>query len=236
LDGMTGRRHNSNAELMGQGIGNLVVPFFGGITATAALARSTALVRAGAETPVASMLHAVFVGLAVLVLAPWLSWLPLASLAVLVGLAVLVRAPWRSWLPMAWLAALLLMVAWNMSEARKVVALLKRAPLGDVLVLLTCLSLTVLFDMVIAIATGIVLASLLFMRDVSRMTRLSDITHARRQGMSVQLDEVPEGWAVFKITGPLFFAAADRVFAELAAQGGDREGLILYMDGVPLLD
>src|SRR5690606_6493641 len=213
LDGMTGRRHNSNAELMGQGIGNLVVPFFGGITATAALARSTALGRAGAETPVAAMLHAVVVGLAVLVLAPWLSWLPMASLA-----------------------ALLLMVAWNMSEARKVVALLKRAPLGDVLVLLTCLSLTVLFDMVIAIATGIVLASLLFMRDVSRMTRLSDITHARRQGMSVQLDEVPEGWAVFKITGPLFFAAADRVFAELAAQGGDREGLILYMDGVPLLD
>src|SRR5690606_28481304 len=129
LDGMTGRRHQANSELLGQGIGNLVVPFFGGVTATAAIARSTASVRAGAETPVAGMIHGVFVMAGLLVLAPWLAYLPMASMA-----------------------ALLLMVAWNMSEAPKVVALLRKAPPGDVLVLLLCLALTVLFDMVIAIS------------------------------------------------------------------------------------
>ena len=213
LDGMSGRRHHSNSELLGQGVGNLVAPFFGGITATAALARSAAGFRAGAESPVAAMIHALFVVAGLVVLAPWLSWLPMASMS-----------------------ALLLMVAWNMSEAHKVRGLLRKAPKGDVLVLLTCLSLTVLFDMVIAIGTGIVLASLLFMRDVSQMTKVTDISGSRRQGLSGTLDEVPEGWVVFKITGPLFFAAADRVFAELVAQLEARAGVILYMDAVPVLD
>lgn len=213
LDGMSGRRHHSNSELLGQGVGNLVVPFFGGITATAALARSTAGFRAGAESPIAGMIHALFVMAGLLVLAPWLSWLPMASMA-----------------------ALLLLVAWNMSEAHKVRSLLRKAPRGDVLVLLTCLSLTVLFDMVIAISTGIVLASLLFMRDVSQMTKVSDISASRHQGLSGQLDEVPAEWSVFKITGPLFFAAADRVFSELLQQLEGRHGVILYMDAVPVLD
>lgn len=213
LDGMTGYRHHANSELLGQGIGNLVVPFFGGITATAAIARSTVNYRSGAQSPVAGMIHALFVTAGLLALAPALSWLPMASMA-----------------------ALLLMVAWNMSEAHKVAALVRKAPKGDVLVLLTCLSLTVLFDMVVAITTGIVLASLLFMRDVSQMTKVSDITASRRQGLSGTLDEVPADWTVFKITGPLFFAAADRVFSELLAQSVDRRGVILYMDAVPVLD
>ncbi len=213
LDGMTGRRHHANSELLGQGIGNLVVPFFGGITATAAIARSTVSYRSGAESPVAGMIHAVFVMAGLLVLAPVLSWLPMASMA-----------------------ALLLMVAWNMSEAHKVAGLIRKAPKGDVLVLLTCLSLTVLFDMVIAISTGIVLASLLFMRDVSLMTKVSDITASRSQGLSGTLDEVPNDWSVFKITGPLFFAAADRVFSELLSQSAEKRGVILYMDAVPVLD
>src|SRR5690606_7844568 len=189
LDNMTGTRHHANSELLGQGIGNLVVPFFGGITATAAIARSAVNYRAGAQSPVASMIHALFVMAGLLALAPALSYLPMASLA-----------------------ALLLLVAWNMSEAHKVAGLVRKAPWGDVLVLLACLSLTVLFDMVVAITTGIVLASLLFMRDVSEMTRVSDISSSRQQGLSGQLDEVPPGWTVFKIRGPLFFAAADRVF------------------------
>ncbi|HKJ94884.1 MAG TPA: C4-dicarboxylic acid transporter DauA, partial [Gammaproteobacteria bacterium] len=147
LDGMTGRRHHANDELLGQGIGNVIVPFFGGITATAAIARSTANYRAGAQSPISSVVHALVVMAGLLVLAPWLSYLPMASMA-----------------------ALLMLVAWNMSEAHKVVRLLRRAPSGDILVLLTCLSLTVLMDMVIAISVGVVLASLLFMRDISRMT------------------------------------------------------------------
>lgn len=131
LDGMTGKKHQSDNELIGQGIGNVLAPFFGGITATAAIARSAANVRAGATSPVSSLVHAL------LVLAPALSWLPLSAMV-----------------------ALLLLVAWNMSEAHKVISLLRWAPKDDIIVMLLCMSLTVLFDMVIAITVGIVLASL----------------------------------------------------------------------------
>lgn len=209
LDGMSGRRHSANSELLGQGIGNIVVPFFGGITATAALARSAANYRAGAESPVAAMVHALVVMAGLLALAPLLAYLPMASMA-----------------------ALLLMVAWQMSEAPKVVNLLRKAPGSDILVLVTCLSLTVLFDMVIAISTGVVLASLLFMRDISTMTKVTDISGNRK----LITNDLPEGWAAYRINGPLFFAAADRVFSELTLLAADKRGVILNMDGVPLLD
>lgn len=209
LDGMTGYRHHANGELLGQGIGNLVAPFFGGITATAAIARSAANYRAGARSPLASIIHALVVLAGLLLLAPILAYLPMASMA-----------------------ALLLIVAWNMSEAPKVVELLRKAPLGDVLVLLCCLSLTVLFDMVIAISTGIVLASLMFMRDIAGMTRVNDISTQRKHVPA----ELPSGWSVIKVTGPLFFAAADRVFEEVLAMAEEQQGIVLYMDAVPLLD
>lgn len=210
LDGMSGRRHNANGELLGQGLGNLAAPFFGGFAATAALARSAANFRAGATSPVAAMVHALVLMAAVLFLARWLSYLPMATMA-----------------------ALLLLVAWNMSEAHKVRELLARAPKQDVLILLVCLSLTVLFDMVIAIAVGIVLASLLFMQQIAAMTRISDVSSQRKL---VGETPLPEGWRLIKISGPLFFAAAERVFDELLEQCPGQRGLILYMDGVPLLD
>ena len=209
LDGMSGRRHHANGELLGQGMGNLVAPFFGGITATAAIARSATNYKAGAKSPISAMIHALIVLAGLLILAPWLSWLPMASMA-----------------------ALLVIVAWNMSEAHKVVALLKRAPVGDILVLMTCMSLTVLFDMVLAISVGIVMASILFMRDLAGMTRFQDVSMQRKH-VPVAL---PEGWAVLKLSGPLFFAAAERVFDELAESVQGRQGIVLYMDGVPLLD
>ncbi|GAA0787242.1 C4-dicarboxylic acid transporter DauA [Marinobacterium sediminicola] len=209
LDGMTGKRHHANGELLGQGLGNLIAPFFGGFTATAALARSAANYRAGACSPVASMVHALVVLAGLLLLAPVLAWLPMASMA-----------------------ALLLMVAWNMSEAPKLIALLRKAPPGDVLVLFTCLLLTVLFDMVIAIFAGILLASLLFMRDLAGMTRFTDVS---RQTKHVPGELLP-GWKVYKLSGPLFFAAADRVFDELQTDIKGSRGVVLYMDGVPLLD
>lgn len=209
LDGMTGKRHSANSELLGQGIGNILAPFFGGITATAALARSAANYRAGAESPVAGMVHA---------------------LVVLTGLVSL--ASILAYLPMSAMAALLVMVAWNMSEAPKAVHLLKTAPRSDVLVFLTCFSLTVLLDMVIAITTGILLAAVLFMREMAQMTKVTDITGSKRlAGVGL-----PSGWQVFKINGPLFFAAADRIFGELASQTASARGLILYMDGVTVLD
>lgn len=209
LDGASGKRHSANSELLGQGIGNIITPFFGGITATAALARSSANFKAGAQSPVASMVHAVVVLLALLMLTPVLAYIPMAALA-----------------------ALLVMVAWGMSEAPKAVHLLKTAPRSDMLVFVVCLLLTVIFDMVLAITAGIVLAALLFMKDIAAMTKVTDISANKKQ-ISQPL---PDGWKVLKISGPLFFAAADRIFAEIALLGAQQRGLVLYLDGVSLLD
>ncbi|MDX1268678.1 MAG: SulP family inorganic anion transporter, partial [Oceanisphaera sp.] len=191
------------------GIGNIIAPFFGGITATAAIARSAANVKAGAESPIAAMVHA---------------------LVVLAGLVLL--APMLAYLPMPAMAALLMVVAWNMSEAHKAVKLLKTAPVADILVFMTCFSLTILFDMVLAITVGILVAAVLFVRDIAEMTRVSDISGHRR----LLETSLPADWSVFKINGPLFFAAADRVFSELAEMSRQRRGVVLYMDGVAILD
>ncbi|MDK3006763.1 C4-dicarboxylic acid transporter DauA [Providencia rettgeri] len=203
LDNMTGKKHHSNSELIGQGIGNIAAPFFGGITATAAIARSAANVRAGATSPISAVIHSILVILTLLVLAPMLSYLPLAAMS-----------------------ALLLIVAWNMSAAGKVMYLIKRAPKDDIIVLVLCMSLTVLFDMVIAITVGIVLASLLFMRRIANMTR------------STQLAETDEEKSrlVVRINGPLFFAAAERIFDELRVKSEGYESIIMQWDAVPVLD
>ncbi|QTF08475.1 C4-dicarboxylic acid transporter DauA [Brenneria izadpanahii] len=202
LDGMTGKKHNSNAELVGQGFGNIIGPFFGGITATAAIARSAANVRAGATSPVSAIVHSLMVLLALLVLAPWLSYLPLAAMA-----------------------SLLLMVAWNMSEAHKVIDLLRHGPKDDIIVMVLCMSLTVLFDMVVAITIGIVLASLLFMRRIARMTKLSELPGT----------QLPDH-LVLRVNGPLFFAAAERIFSDLLDRSEDYQTIILQWDAVPVLD
>ena len=197
-----GTKHKANSELIGQGLGNMVAPFFGGITATAAIARSAANVRAGATSPISAVIHAILVILALLVLAPLLSWLPLSAMA-----------------------ALLLMVAWNMSEAHKVVDLLRHAPKDDIIVMLLCMSLTVLFDMVIAISVGIVLASLLFMRRIARMTRLAPVNV-----------DVPDDVLVLRVIGPLFFAAAEGLFTDLESRIKGKRIVVLKWDAVPVLD
>lgn len=209
LDGMSQKRHHSNGELLGQGIGNLVTPWFGGITATAALARSATNYRVGAVSPIAAIIHALVVLAAILLLAPWLAKIPMATMA-----------------------AMLLIVAWNMSEASKAIKLIRQANLGDALVLLSCFSLTVIFDMVIAICTGVVLAALLFMRDIAQMTQVKDISSVRKHVP----EPLPEGTAVYKINGPLFFAAADRVFDQLEHLSQAKQKIILYLDGVSILD
>lgn len=209
LDGMSQKRHHSNGELLGQGIGNLVTPWFGGITATAALARSATNYRVGAISPIAAIIHSLVVLAAILLLAPWLAKIPMATMA-----------------------AMLLMVAWNMSEAPKAIKLIRQANLGDVLVLLSCFSLTVIFDMIVAICAGVVLAALLFMRDIAQMTQVKDISGVRKH-VPVPL---PDGTAVYKVSGPLFFAAADRVFDHLEHLSQEKQKIILYLDGVSILD
>jgi len=209
LDGMSGKKHSANSELLGQGFGNIITPFFGGITATAAIARSTANYKAGAISPISSMIHAIVVLLSLVLFSSLLSYLPMAGMA-----------------------ALLLFVAWNMSEAPKILHLLKKSPANEIFVFFICFSLTIFFDMVIAITAGIVLASLLFMKQIAEMTKVHDITNHKK----LVNKQLPNNWKVYKINGPLFFAAADSVFGELSHLTEKYEGVILYLDGVSILD
>src|SRR5690606_25427981 len=178
-DGMAGTKHDSNGELFSQRIGNIPAPLAGGIAATAAIARSAANVRAGAFSPIAAIIHAGVVLLAVVFLAPMFSHLPMAALA-----------------------ALLLMVAWNMSEPKHVIHTLRISPRNDVLILLTCLSLTVLFDMVLAVGVGLLLAAGLFIKSMSDLTDTASVSRDEDD-----TKDLPDTVAVYAIRGPLFFGA-----------------------------
>jgi SulP family sulfate permease len=208
-DGMTGSKHDPNGELIGQGLGNLLAPLFGGITATAAIARSAANVRAGAFSPLAAIIHSGVVLVAILFLAPLFSYLPMAALA-----------------------ALLLMVAWNMSEVRHVQHTLRIAPRSDVLVLLTCLTLTVLFDMVLAVGVGLLLAAGLF---IKRMSDLTD-TESLPRNFHQALHDLPEHVLVYAIRGPLFFGAAEKALSVLRRFTPGVKVVIVDISAVPLLD
>jgi SulP family sulfate permease len=211
-DGMTGKKHDPNAELVGLGIANIVAPIFGGIAATGALARTATNVRSGGRSPFASVFHSLVVLGAMLALAPLVAYLPMASLA-----------------------ALLVLVAWNMSEARQFIDLARIAPKSDVFILITCFLLTVFFDMVVAISVGFLMAAVLFMR------RMAELTETRLQLDSIQEGEaqldLPEGAILYEINGPLFFGAAQTAMGTL--HGIRAEGfrvLILNLGHVPAID
>lgn len=208
-DGMTGDKHNPNDELIGQGLGNIVAPFFGGIPATAAIARTAANVRAGGNSPLSSVVHALFIVAAILVLAPLLARIPMASMA-----------------------ALLLVVAWGMSEARHFVRIVRIAPRDDVMTLLTCFSLTVVFNMEIAVAVGIGLAALLFIR------RSIDLTGARLIERHEHLhgEQLPASVLLYDIDGALFFGAAQKALNEIATLRREVRVVILDMTDVTMLD
>lgn len=210
-DGMTGTRHDPDGELVGQGIGNVLAPLFGGIAATGALARTATNIRSGARSPVAAVVHAAVVLLAILALAPLLAHLPMASLA-----------------------ALLLVVAWNMSEVRHFARTLRVAPKSDSFVLLTCFALTVLFDMVIAIAVGIVLAALLFMRRMAELTDTQVVIGGSGDEVAVG---VPDGVTLYEVHGALFFGAAQKAMEELAGvQHEESRVVVLALGGVRVID
>lgn len=208
-DGMTGQTHEPNAELVAQGVGNIVAPFFGGFAATGAIARTATNVRHGGRSPIAAFTHAVFILAAVVSLAPLLGYLPMAALA-----------------------ALLLIVAKNMSDMRHFFYVLRVGPKSDVAVLITCFSLTVIFDMVIAVSAGIVLAAVLFMR---RMAEVSDIKLIGSE--HPHLDEpLPKGVLLYEINGPLFFGAAQKAMSSLHTIGNGVKVVILDMESVPAID
>jgi SulP family sulfate permease len=208
-DGMAGTRHDPNAELLAQGAANLISPFFGGFASTGAIARTATNIRAGGRSPVAAMVHAVFVGVAMVALAPVLAYLPMAALA-----------------------ALLLVVAWNMSDIKHFRHVLRVAPKSDVAVLLTCFGLTVMFDMVIAVTTGVMLAALLFMR------RMAEISGARIvEGKHHALREpLPDGVVLYEIAGPLFFGAAQKAMGALETVSDSARVVILDLEDVPAMD
>ncbi len=206
-DGMTRTRHDPNAELIGQGLGNMVVPFFGGITATAAIARTATNIRSGAHSPIAAVVHAVVVLLAVVAIAGLLGMVPMAALA-----------------------ALLFIVAWNMAELRHVVHTLRSAPAGDIAVLLTCFGLTVLIDMVVAVAVGIALAAALF---IHSMVRLSE---ARRVEQGCTDEALPRDVVVYDLNGPLFFAVAEKALSSLRVVDPGVRLVVLDMHDVPSID
>jgi SulP family sulfate permease len=206
-DGMSGKKHNPNDELIGQGIGNLLVPLFGGIPATAAIARTAANIKAGGSMPLSSVVHGLFILLGILLLAPLLSYIPMASMA-----------------------ALLLMVAWNMSEARHFIRTVRIAPREDVFVLITCFLLTVLFDMTVAVAVGMGLAAVLFIRRTISLTHTSAIESSREEY------DLPEHTVVYDINGPLFFGSAQKALNTISTVQPDVRIVILDMSEVTMLD
>ncbi|MBL8934786.1 MAG: C4-dicarboxylic acid transporter DauA [Archangium sp.] len=205
-DGMARTRHDPDAELLALGIANVVTPFFGGIPATGAIARTASNFRFGGRSPVASMAHALTVLLAIVLLAPAVQYLPMASLA-----------------------ALLLLVAWNMSEAEHFLHTVRVAPRSDVAVLLTCFVLTVVFDMVIAVTAGVLLASMLFMRRMAVTTEGKFV----ESGLPVAL---PEGVTLYDINGPLFFGAAERAMGAIRAIGDHVKVVIFRLEEVDHVD
>jgi len=216
-DGMTGTRHRSNQELIGQGIANLGSVLFGGLPATGAIARTATNIKAGAKTPVAGMMHALFLLLFVLFASDWMAYVPMAALA-----------------------AILFMVAWGMSEYDRFIALL-RMPNSDRAVLLLTFGLTVFVDLTVAIGVGVTLASLLFMARMSETVLLENGNSMVRDGDLDdddlgQRDDLPKGVEVFRISGPVFFGVAGELLDAMRKIGRTPKVIILRMRLVPMLD
>ena len=205
-DGMTEDRHDSNQELMAQGIANLVSPIFGGFCATGAIARTATNIKSGARTPIAGIIHAV-------------------TLLVV----VLVAAPLADGIPLAVLAGVLIMVAWNMGEWHEF-ARLTHYPRSDAAVYLTTFGLTVLFDLTVAVEVGMVLAAVLFIKRAAEMTDVelvSEATETEGMAHSILGKDVPPGVMVYRVFGTLFFGAARKL--EDALRGGRQEPRVLIL-------
>ncbi len=217
-DGMTGRRHRSNTELVAQGVANLASPLFGGIPATGAIARTATNIRNGGQTPIAGMIHAVTLLLIMMAFGKW---------------AVLI--------PMPILAAILLKVAFDMGEWHLLIRLL-RAQRGDVLVMVSTFLLTIFVDLTVAIQSGVVLAAFLFMYRMAESTQVGFVTETLSEEdeggdpLSIESRSVPKGVEVFEIYGPFFFGAADRFKDEMRSIEKAPEVLILRMRHVPTID
>ncbi len=214
-DGMAGTKHDSNQELIGQGLANIAVPFFGGFAATGAIARTATNVRNGGTSPIAGITHVVTLVLIIAFLAPLASNVPLAALA-----------------------GILFVVAYNMSDLRVFAKLLRRAPTPDIAVLLVTFALTVFVDLVVAVNVGVILAVLLFMRrvastvEVEKMEGDDILEELSRAGVVA----VPKGTLVYSIDGPFFFGAVENFERALAMTHTDPGTLVIRLNRVPFMD
>lgn len=222
-DGMTGNRHHSDQELVGQGIANIASGLFFGLPATGAIARTAANVKSGGKTPLAGMIHAV----------------------IILGFMILV-APLAKQIPLPTLAAILMMVAWNIAEVDHFRALL-RAPRHDILVLLTTFGLTVFTDLTIGVGVGMVLASFLFMKRMSEMTTMSGLNDELIAGQRPEIIDpkdpskltgldIPEGVEIYEVNGPFFFGVADKLMDTLSGLERPPRVFILRLRAVPHID
>src|SRR3954468_20616907 len=215
-DGMADTRHDPNQELIGQGIANILTPLVGGTAATGAIARTAANIRNGARTPVAGIVH---------------------SLVLL--LVALVAAPLASYIPLATLSAILLVVAVRMAEAHTFIELW-RGPRSDFGVMLTAFGLTVVFDLTIGVGAGMIMAVVLFLRQMESISHIRLVTHESETesagANSLRGKSIPEGVVLYRMEGPLFFAAAENLDLALRGSGGRPKIVIFRMRNVPAMD
>ncbi len=214
-DGMAGTRHDSNQELIGQGLANIVTPLFGGFAATGAIARTATNIRNGGNSPLSAIIHSLTLLLILLLLAPLAVHIPLATLA-----------------------AILFVVAWNMSEAKHFLKIVKRAPRADVVILLITFGLTVFADLVVAVNIGVILATLHFLR---RMASSVEVKRSEKQNLAEELfeqgiDKIPDNVLVYTIEGPFFFAAVEHFERALAETNTYPETVIIGLKWVPFID
>lgn len=214
-DGMAGTRHDSNQELIGQGIANVISPLFGGIAATGAIARTATNFRNGGNSPLAGIVHSITLLLILLLLAPLAAKIPLCALA-----------------------AILFVVAWNMSEVKHFVRMTRTAPRADVVILLITFSLTVLIDLVVAVNIGVILALLQFLRRMAASVEVVPLSDERVLAELNPIDRttLPKNTVVYSIEGPLFFGAVDTLERTLGQTHSDPRALLIRLGRVPFMD
>ena len=214
-DGMAGTRHDSNQELIGQGVANIISPLFGGIAATGAIARTATNIRNGGSAPLAGVVHAITLLLILLVVAPYAGKVPLCALA-----------------------AILFVVAWNMSEARRFLRLVRKAPRSDVAILLITFALTILTDLVVAVNIGVILAMFQFMRRMSASVEVVEHGQAslRQELVEAGLEELPKDVVVYAIEGPFFFGSVDSLERALSWSREPPRYVALRLERVPFMD
>jgi len=214
-DGMAGTKHDSNQELIGQGIANIAAPLFGGFAATGAIARTATNIRNGATGPLAGITHAITLLLIILFLAPWAANIPLAALA-----------------------AILFVVAYNMSELKHVALMVRRAPAADVAILLITFLLTVFTDLVVAVNIGVILATLHFLRRMASSVEVQQLAEHEINHELVHLGfiKLPPGVLVYGIEGPFFFGAVEQFERALVQTRTDPRILIIRLRHVPFMD